>query len=124
MMFFLYFCYCLFMNTGVKLQIVSSSKSALQTKIAANFGFSPSLLVEVVDDSGTRITSGANSTLVNICYYYYFFFFSICGTTSFETILLSLYVAQFFFFLSVFKNSLWFLFRLLIFSILNYRKKI
>jgi len=48
---------------GVKLQIVSSSKSALQTKIAANFGFSPSLLVEVVDADGTRVTTGANSTL-------------------------------------------------------------
>ena len=70
------FYYC-FINVGVKLQIVSSSKSALQTKIAANFGFSPSLLVEVVDDGGTRITSGANSTLVNCysCLFIYLYLF-------------------------------------------------
>ena len=118
MMFFLYFCYCLFMNTGVKLQIVSSSKSALQTKIAANFGFSPSLLVEVVDDSGTRITSGANSTLVNIYYYYYFLiillnFFSVYVEPQVLKLFCFLFMSNnFFFFLSVFKNSLWFLFKL------------
>lgn len=59
---------------GISLRIVPTTKTTHQTKVAANFPFDPPIEVEILDGSGSRITTGSDSSLVS----FFFFFFSFC----------------------------------------------
>lgn len=50
---------------GISLRIVPATKTIHQTKVAANFPFDPAIEVEILDGSGSRITTGSDSSLVS-----------------------------------------------------------
>lgn len=52
-------------SLGISLRIVPTTKTTHQTKVAANFPFDPTIEVEMLDGSGSRITTGPDSSLVS-----------------------------------------------------------